>query len=191
MSIITLVVVPVVGTLALVFIGVGVVVYSRLVRAQRLMDEAWSEVEARLYRRRELVPALAERVSEYTQQEAALLDEITQCRHRCREVGDLKEKGGLETVLSHQLRKLFALERSYPELMADSEFLVLQEKLAGTENQIERTTAFYNKSVREYNARLKTSLGSLFAEHFDFRREDSFQMEYATQTMGESGAAGG
>ena len=54
--------------------------YNRLVRAGRLVDEAWSGIEVQLKRRHDLIPNLVETVKGYAAHEKGVLEELTALR---------------------------------------------------------------------------------------------------------------
>jgi LemA protein len=78
-----------------------------------------------LARRHDLVPNLVEVVRSYAAFEKHLLADLTRLRATGRATRELQDG---ENALSAQLRSLLAVAEAYPELLANKNFLRLQEQ---------------------------------------------------------------
>jgi LemA protein len=106
----------------LIFVGVlvavaGILFFNRFIRNRNLLKEAWSGIDVQLKRRTDLIPALVETVKGYGRHEQALFTDVAKQRTQASVVADLKT--------------LFALAESYPDLKANQNFLDLQKKSLG------------------------------------------------------------
>lgn len=63
----------------------------------------------------------------------------------------MEANAGLDSALG----RLLALSEAYPELKADTNFIRLQDELAGTENRIATERMRFNESVQTWNATIK------------------------------------
>ena len=72
-------------------------------------------------------------------------------------------------------RLLVVVER-YPELKANTNFLRLQDELAGTENRIAVERRRYNESVRAYNTTIRRFPTNLLAGIFGFEKAAFFDV---------------
>jgi len=163
-------------------LGVWVIVaFNRLVRARNLMREGWSGIDVQLRRRRNLVPNLVETVKAYGRHEKGLLERVTQLRADAPRDEPLGETQNRENLLTDQLKRLFALAETYPDLKADTNYLDLQRLLTEIEDHLQMARRYYNGAVRDYNTRVESFPGNLVAALFRFRQGEFFQVEAATE----------
>ena len=154
--------------------------FNRLVRDRTLLREAWSGIDVQLKRRSSLVPNLTECVKGYASHEKFTLDRISEIRTRAGQSETLRQRNENENALTDQLRHLFALAESYPELRANENFLQLQKQLAEIEDQIQYARRYYNGATRNYNIRARSFPSVLVAAIFRFKPEEFFEIETAT-----------
>ena len=164
----------------IVLVGWTIFTFNRLVREKTLMDEAWSGIDVQLKRRASLIPNLVEVVTGYGNYERTVLANITELRGRNEQASDLKQREAGENALTDQLRGLFALAESYPDLKANRNFLRLQEQIAEIEDQLQFARRYYNGAVRNYNIRTQAFPSHLVAKCFRYRPAEFFQIETAT-----------
>ena len=171
---------------ALVIVAAGLLAgwvifaFNRLVREKNLMREGWSGIDVQLKRRRNLIPNLVEVVKGYSDYEKSVLERITELRTRGERAENMKERESSENALTDQIKGLFALAESYPELKASSNFLDLQNQLSDIEDQLQMARRYYNGAVRNYNIRVESFPGNIVAGIFRYRRAEFFQIETAT-----------
>ncbi|MBT3200689.1 MAG: LemA family protein [Phycisphaerales bacterium] len=162
---------------------VGWVIYSfnRLVRDRTLLREAWSGIDVQLKRRSSLAPNLIECVKGYANYEKFTLERIAEIRTQAGQSETLRQRNENENALTDQLKHLFALVESYPELRANNNFLELQKELTEIESQIQYSRRYYNGATRNYNIRAQSFPSVLVAAIFGFQSEEFFEIETATE----------
>jgi len=165
----------------LALIGWTIFAFNRLVRDKNRMTEAWSGIDVQLRRRRNLVPNLVEIVKGYSDYEKAVLERVTQLRTQGEQARDLKETETSENALTDQIKGLFALAESYPDLQASKNFLDLQTQLAEIEDQLQMARRYYNGATRNYNILAESFPSNMVARLFSYRRAAFFQIETATE----------
>lgn len=145
--------------------------YNELQQKEEAVFKAWSDIEATLQRRGDLIPNLVETVKGYAKHEAQTLEAVINARAKATSVqlspGDLgnaaamakfqEAQGGLSTALG----RLMVVAEQYPDLKANQNFLDLQTQLEGTENRINVARQRYNKVVEEFNAAIRVFPASL------------------------------
>ena len=170
----------VVGGIVLFVLLYFVVTYNTLVRLKQHCREAWSDVDAELKRRYNLIPNLVETVKGYAKHERSVLEAVIQARNRAVDsTGSPQSQASDENALIGTLRKLFVLAEGYPELKASRNFLELQSELANTEDRIQAERRFYNGNVRDMNTRVSVFPSNLIAGMFGFAQEEFFEIEDA------------
>ena len=162
-----------------------VVAFNRLVRCRNLVREGWSGIDVQLKRRHTLVPSLVETVKGYGRHEREVLEAVTAVRAGQSDSGGEGEapaaRAGRENALTDQLKALFALSESYPELKADRNYRRLMEQLSEIEDQIQYARRYYNGAVRDYNISVESFPSNVVAKMFTFPLAEFFQIATATE----------
>jgi LemA protein len=158
-----------------------IVIFNRFVRGKNLIGEAWSGIDVQLKRRYDLIPNLVESVKGYSQHERKLFEDIANIRSQAMSIQGVIEKGQAETALTQQLRSLFAVAESYPDLKANQNFLDLQKNLVAIEDEIQLARRYYNGTVRDFNILVESFPSNIIALIFVFKRAEFFEIEVSTQ----------
>ena len=165
------------GILVLLPLLIGVGIYNALIRLRAMVRESWSDIDAELKRRYNLVPNLVETVKGYAKQERTVLEEVTRARAAAvADTGSVEHQSGTEQQLQDTLRSLFAVVENYPVLKSSRNFLELQRELANTENRIQAARRFYNGNVRDLNSRCQMFPSSIIAGMFNFQPAQFFRL---------------
>ncbi|MFH1030714.1 MAG: LemA family protein [bacterium] len=154
-----------------------VAIYNGLVRSKNRTDEAWSDIDAQLKRRYDLIPNLISTVKGYAAHEKELFEKITEARAQAMNAGSAKDKAEAENTLSGTLKSLFAVAENYPNLKANENFAKLQDELADTENKIQAARRFYNGNVRDLNIKLEVFPTNLIANALGFKKREFFEIK--------------
>lgn len=139
--------------------------YDQLVEKDQTAQEKWSNVEAQLQRRSELIPNLVNTVKASASYEKETLEKITEARASATSIKlsaeDLTDPAKVKAFqdaqdkLSHSaISRLLVSNENYPKLQASSQFADLMKQLEGTENRILRAREEYNAAVKNYNSEL-------------------------------------
>jgi LemA protein len=157
--------------IALYFVSI----YNKLVSLKNSVAATWHQIDVQLTRRADLVGNLVETVKGYASHEKTVLEDVTAARAsvaQSKSVGDL---GQASANLDSTLTRLFAVAENYPNLKADSSFLMLQGQLTEIENSLALARQVYNETVRNYNTSRETFPAGLFAASFGFTPKDYFE----------------
>ncbi|MBI4367539.1 MAG: LemA family protein [Deltaproteobacteria bacterium] len=158
-------IVLVVGTLlALVTIGVILYIvglYNGLVQVKNNIKKSWANIDVLLKQRADELPKLINTVKGYMAHEQGTLEKLTAARTQFLNAGTVAEKAAADSVMSQAIKSLFAVAENYPTLKANENFLQLQGRISGLENEIADRREFYNDSVNTYNIRI-ASVPDLF-----------------------------
>jgi len=162
--------------------GWAIVTYNRLVDLEQRARQAFSDIDAQLKRRHDLVPALVETVKGYARHERDTLEEVVARRGEARQAaeagaGDLEARSRRENGLVQALRGLFALAEDYPDLRASDRFGALQAQLAEIENHLQHARRYYNAVVRDLNTRIASFPDLVAARLAGFGRRPFFELD--------------
>ena len=159
------------GIIAAVVVILGGWIISQrnaLIALDEDVNEAWSNIDADLQRRNDLIPNLVSTVKGYATHEEEVFTGIADARGRLAGATTMQEKAEADATLTAGLGRLLAIAENYPELKANEGFLRLQDELAGTENRIKVTRKRYNQDVKTFNRSIRQFPGSLFAGNLPF-----------------------
>jgi len=82
-----------------------------------------------------------------------------------------------DQTLTSALGRLMVVAEAYPQLQAAASFQQLQEELSDTEEKVAYARQFYNQNALDYNTRIQTFPGNLFAGWFGFVAVDFFNTD--------------
>ena len=154
-----------------------IVTYNRFVARRNKVRDAWSDVDAELRRRHDLIPNLALVARGYATHERELLDEVARARAAGEASDGAERRVGPERAVVDGLHRLVAVVEAVPELRADDHFRILQRELAVTEDRIAVARRIYNSAVRVYNTGLETFPTNLVGRAGRFHRATSFDVD--------------
>ena len=150
--------------IATIFAVTGCSRYDSLVEKDQIAAEKWSNLDASLQRRYDLVPNLVATVRGSAKHEEDTLAKVAEARAQVGQIkltaDDLSDPEKMAAFqkaqgqLQGSLSRLLAVQEQYPDLKANQAFHDLQVQLEGTENRILRAREEYNAAAREYNAEL-------------------------------------
>ncbi len=168
--------------LALV-LGIGIVLYNRLVAGRNAVQNAFRQIDVQLKRRLDLIPNLVESVKGYMKFEQETLEKVIQARNAALKAGSTEEVFAANAALGQATKGLFGLMESYPELKAQGNVAQLMEELASTENRIAFARQHYNDMVNAQNDRIQQFPGNLLAGPFGFRQEVYWELDEAEKAI--------
>ncbi|GEN95053.1 LemA family protein [Pediococcus ethanolidurans] len=181
----------IIAIIVVVLIGLFIILYNNLVKARTYTQESWSQINVQLKRRNDLIPNLVSTVQGYASYEKSTLSKVVELRNQLVSVTDNPQANSVDRAqtmalsdqLSSQLKSVFALSESYPDLKASAEFTKLMEELTNTENKIAYSRQLYNSSVASYNMKLQTFPSNLVASMTSFKAATYLQVpEEETKT---------
>lgn len=155
--------------------------FNKLVNARNLVEEGWSGVDVQLKRRHDLIPNLVEMVKGYAKHEQQTLEEVVSLRNQSKGLPPSEQKQNIESGISTDLRKIFAIVEAYPDLKADKNFRSLQDALVEIEDALQYSRRYYNGAVRHYNILVQSFPSNLIAGAFKYETRNFFEIDLATE----------
>jgi len=157
----------------IIFIGL----YNSIVSLRNKVDNAWSQIDVQLRKRFDLIPNLVETVKGYAAHERETLEKVIEARQIGMNASSVKDQAQADNMITGTLKSLFAVAENYPNLKADAHFMKLMEELQGIESNIAFARQFFNDMVMQFNTKIQTFPGIIFAGMFNFKIKDYFLIE--------------
>lgn len=157
--------------------------YNTLVTMDEGVKGAWAQVENQLQRRYDLIPNYVATVKGYAAHEKEVFIKVTQARSRVAGAGSIGQKIEAQNQLSAALSRLLVVVERYPDLKANTNFIRLQDELAGTENRIAVERRRYNEAVKAFNIKIRRFPTNLLAGMFGFEKAAFFQVPKERQEV--------
>ena len=114
-------------------------------------------------------------VKGFAAHETEVYTAIADARSKLQGASTESEKAAANDELSSSLSRLLLIVENYPQLKSDTNFINLQDELAGTENRIAQARNSYNESVNEYNTKIKNFPTVIVAKMFGFSEAEYFK----------------
>jgi len=169
----TLIIIVVLIVIAVIFL---ISLYNGIVQLKVRADSAWSDIDIQLKRRHDLIPNIVETVKGYATHEKGTFENIAKWRSAAMSATGPEDRAQAENQLTGALRQLFAVAEAYPELKASEQFTGLQNSLQEVEDAIQNARRYYNAVVRDYNTRIATFPGNVFAGMMGFQSRQFFEL---------------
>jgi LemA protein len=155
--------------------------YNGLVIMDESVKGAWAQVENQLQRRYDLIPNLVETVKGYASHEKEVFVKVTEARSKVAGAANIGDKIQANNQLSSALSRLLVVVERYPELKANTNFIRLQDELAGTENRIAVERRRFNETVKAYNIKIRSFPTNIIAGMFGFEKATFFDVPQERQ----------
>jgi LemA protein len=150
--------------------------YNTLVTMDEGVKAAWAQVENQLQRRYDLIPNYVETVKGYAAHEKEVFLKVTEARSKVAGAKSINDKIQANNQLSSALSRLLVVVERYPDLKANTNFIRLQDELAGTENRIAVERRRFNETVRIFNTKIRSFPTNMIAGIFGFEKAAFFEV---------------
>ncbi|OGV55227.1 MAG: LemA family protein [Lentisphaerae bacterium GWF2_44_16] len=161
--------------LIVIVFGFIIIVRNGLISKDEKVKESWAQIDTQLQRRADLIPNLVNTVKGYAKHEKDIFENVSNARGRLLSAKGPEQKAAASAELSGFMGRLLAIAENYPDLKANTNFIRLQDELAGTENRISVARTRYNDAVKTFNASIRKIPGSMFADGLGFKSAEYFQ----------------
>jgi LemA protein len=159
--------------------------YNSIISLEEQSLEKWGQVKTAYQRRFDLIPNLVETVKGSADFEKSTLEGVIAARSQATSfnlnpdmLSNPEQMAAFEKAqanFSGALSRLMVVVEKYPDLKASQQFSDLMVQLEGTENRINIARQDFNSSVKDYNTRIRTFPGNLFAGIFGFEKKVYFE----------------
>ena len=162
--------------LAVVLIGYFVTIYNGLIKLKNNIKKSWANIDVLLKQRSDELPKLIATVKGYMKHEREVLENLTKARTNFLNANTVAESAVADNMITGALKSLFAVAENYPNLKANENFMQLQSRISGIENEIADRREFYNDSVNQYNIRIQSIPDVIVARMMGYANEEMFEV---------------
>ena len=187
----TILIMVIVGIIAIAAVW-GVSAYNSLVGQDEAVSTQWAQVQNAYQRRADLIPNLVATVKGYATHEQETLTQVTEARAKATQATvsvspddltpeNIQRVQQAQGELSQALGRLLMVREAYPDLKANTNFLQLQDELAGTENRIATERNKFNEVAKEYNTSIRRFPRNIVASLARFDKKAYFEADQDAQ----------
>lgn len=161
--------------ISIIFLLALILIYNSLISLKNNIDKAWANIDVLLKQRSNEITNLVSTVKGYMKHEQKTLESLTKIRSFILETKTLSRKAAADNLITDLIKTVFAVAENYPELKAGENFLKLQKRISGLENELADRREFYNDSVTIYNTRIQSFPDLLLARMIHLNRVELFE----------------
>ncbi len=154
----------------------GISSYNEIAKKGEAVDSAYADINVQLKRRTDLIPNLISTVKGYMAHEESIINSITEARSALVNAKTPKDQAKANSELTNALSSLNVIVENYPDLKSNTNFIQLQDELAGTENRIAVSRKNYNDAVKDYNQSIIVFPKNIIASIAGFDKKDYFEV---------------
>lgn len=151
-------------------------IYNGFVSLRNQVERAWSNIDVILKQRFDEIPQLIKVIEQYAGYEAQVIQKLTEARAHYGTAASVPEKISASGEMSLALRGVMAVGEAYPDLKSNQNFMQLQSRVSGLEEQIADRREGYNEAVANFNTRLEQFPDMIFANFLNYKRQTLFQV---------------
>ncbi len=167
-----IIILAVIGLLSWLF-----TIYNGLIHVKENIKKSWANIDVLLMQRSDEIPKLIKVLKSFAKHEKSMFENVLEARKTYLGANSIAEKADADNQISDALKSVFALSEAYPELRSNENFLNLQNRISGLENEIADRRELYNESVNNYNIRIQSLPDIVIAKGMGLNQEEMFQVE--------------
>ena len=152
-------------------------IYNGLIYVKENIKKSWANIDILLMQRSDEIPKLIKVLKSFAKHEKTMFDNVMVARKSYLGANNITEKADADNQISDALKSVFGLSEAYPELRSNENFLNLQDRISGLENEIADRRELYNESVNNHNIRIQSLPDVFIANAMGLDQEEMFQVK--------------
>lgn len=141
----------IIGLLTIGLLSVIISAYNTLIMLKNNVNKSFFNIDVLLKQRADEIPNLIKVVKESMHYEETTLAKLTQLRTYFLKSTNNEDRLKLSNEMDNMVKSIFAVSENYPDLKANNNFMLLQQRVSDIEDAIADRREFYNESVNMYN----------------------------------------
>jgi len=175
MDLIGIILIVILFLILIVFFSAILIIYNNFIRLKNNIDKSLANIDVLLKQRTNEIPNLVKVVQGYMKHEKEVLESLTKARSFLINSNTLSQKAAADNAITGLVKSIFAIAENYPDLKAGENFLKLQRRITGLENELADRREFYNDSVTIYNIRIQSIPDLIVARMMHLNKIDLFK----------------
>ncbi len=162
--------------------------YNSLIGADQGVKKVWGNVETNYQRRTDLYNSVIKTIEGSANFEKSTLKDVIEARSKATSIKvDINDPASLaayqkaQANLQGSFSRLMAVAESYPNLKTTDAFRDFQTQIEGTENRINVARQDYNKSIEDFNLRVKRFPSVILARLFGYNEKPYYKADEGTE----------
>ncbi|MEP6700975.1 MAG: LemA family protein [Bacteroidota bacterium] len=158
--------------------------YNSLVKGDQSVKKSWGNVETNYQRRTDLYSSVIKTIEASANFEKSLLKDVVEARAKLgattvnvNDQASLDKYQQAQGQMKSAFSNLMGYVENYPDIKTTKSFQDFQTQIEGTENRINVARQDYNKSVEDYNLKVKRFPNNLMAGMFGFKEKAYYKAE--------------
>lgn len=156
--------------------GYIISIYNGLISLNNNIKKSLGNINVLLKQRTDEIPKLVNSVKGYMKHERGVLTSLTKARTDIMKAKTLSQKAAANNMISEALKTVFAVAENYPKLRASENFMQLQQRISGIENELADRREFYNDSVNNFNIRIQSFPDMYVASRLKYKSQQMFKV---------------
>ncbi len=169
-----IIILAIIALVIIIIAGWVISIFNGLIRLKNNIKKSWANIDVLLKQRSDELPKLIESVKGYMKHERTVLTELTKARTALLSAQTMPQKARADGMITGALKTLFAVAENYPNLKANENFIQLQNRISGLENELADRREFYNDSVNTFNIRIESFPDRIIAGMMGLRQHAEF-----------------
>jgi len=152
-----------------------------LVTTDQKVKNSWSAVETQYQRRLDVFKNIENTIRASAKFEDTVLTKVTRARYEAEQIkldpnnpATIQQMQRAQQNVANQFRVIF---ENYPTLQTTQAFRDFQTQIEGTENRIAVARRDYSNVVNEFNTKVLTFPGNIFAKLFGFKEKPYYKAD--------------
>ncbi len=158
-------------------------IYNSLLVVKENVNKAWANIDVILKQRYDEIPQLIKICEQYVQFEQGMVQKIMNAREKMIQGKTVKEKADASNAITASVGGIMALGESNPELKSNTNFMQIQNRLSGLEENLADRRELYNDSVNILNTRIQQIPDVFFAGMLGMNRREMFQVSEVERAL--------
>ena len=170
--------------LVLILVFWGCNGYNGLVKGDQNVKKSWGNVETNYQRRTDLYGSVIKTIEASANFEKSLLKDVVEARAKLGSTTvNVDDQASMDKYQQAQgqmksaFSNLMGYVENYPDIKTTKSFQDFQTQIEGTENRINVARQDYNKSVEDYNMKVKKFPNNLTAGMFGFHEKAYYKSD--------------
>ncbi len=170
----------VIAALLLIVGGCGCGQYNGLVTANNDVSQKWSDVETYYQRKKNLYENVVATIKGSAKNEDTTLIKVTQLRSRIPSIdpNNPQTLNDANHTLDQMKQSILNINvEAYPTIQTTQAFKEFQAQIEGSENRVANAIRYWSQSVQDYNNKVQTFPGNIFANMFGYKVKPYFKAD--------------